>query len=113
MDFEYHKEIIKLNPKCPPADYSPVEAEAFRWVFKKMDNPNNFLPRIKMRPKAFNDKSDLEKCLGYGLSMFVSEKSSTDRFKILYENFGELVFDWFGTHVAKGNIIKDDGVSSA
>jgi hypothetical protein len=112
MDFEYKSEITKLQPKCPPEDYKSVNRTTYRWVFSSIDHPDNFKPRIKIRPHAFNDATDLQKCEGYGLSFFDTMENAKARFNVLLGLQSKKAYERFGTHVADGNISESDGVSS-
>lgn len=85
--------------------------EAYRWVFKNLAHPNNFLPVLVIKPSRKNDMNDAQRCDGYGLSFFDSLANATKKYHALLQNYEKLP-QQVGDHVARGMIDPADGVVS-
>jgi len=69
---------------CPPVDFQEKEMMAYRWVHSS-SHPNDFLPKnlITDPPVRMLDISD-KMCMGYGLSMFDSQKGACEKYLQLW-----------------------------
>jgi hypothetical protein len=112
MKFEYYGALGKLEPECPPPDREPVNLQAFRWVTDPAEQEDNYIPQILKAPYRYNDKTDLQKCDGYALSMFISLETVIARFDYFVDLMNENAFANLGTHVASAQINVRDGVGS-
>ncbi|MGC6429675.1 MAG: hypothetical protein ACON5F_01380 [Jejuia sp.] len=97
--------------KCPPTEYEQKQCESFRWVFEDIQDKRNFIAQAEKNPKKLNDKSDIQKCEIYALSFHDSLENSQAHFSKLTKKFKNLK-KLLGTHIAKGNLVNDDGVGS-
>lgn len=105
--FKY--KAIALLTQCPPLESVSKEIDAYRYTFDPITNSENFIPQVVKKPGRFNDKSDLEKCSGYGLSLYENEQKAVDYYAELAKtisNIKKLV----GSHLAKGKLELNDGV---
>jgi hypothetical protein len=109
MTFYYEDIISKLEPKCPPESYLPIEREAFRWVFDSIDEPRNFLAQAEKNPKAIVDKPDEEKCEFYALSFFNTADNAKARFQF-FSKLSKNAYKRLGTKIARGFLSKEDGL---
>jgi len=94
---------------CPPTEAIPKELQAYRFIYEKIDDDRNFKPVYIKKPQRFNDKSDVDKCSGFGISLYKSEEHAIKKYTILanvVQNIGKTI----GTHLAKGQILNDFGV---
>jgi hypothetical protein len=107
--FKYKANIESLNPQCPPKECLNKEIEAYRYTFNEIKNPENFKPAVLKNPGRFNDKSDLMKCSGYGLSMYDDEQRAISSYEELSKTIKKIKQS-IGSHLAKGVIGKIDGV---
>lgn len=104
-----HKASIDLLISCPPTNSKNREMEAYRYTFDQISNPENFKPQIIKKPARFNDRTDLEKCSGFGISLYEDEQKAVDFYSELSKtisNIKKLV----GSHLAKGKLATNDGV---
>ena len=120
MDYQFLEDFKKLSVKCPPINYKVKNMTVYRWVFDDIDNENNFKPRWYILPDVELEKieqikdaviRDTKKCAMLALSMFVTEADAKDRFEYFLDTQGKKAYKRFGTHVSKGDITKNDGVS--
>ena len=87
------------------------ETIAFRWVFGEMDDERNFLPQYIKQPRRFVSQIEESKCQALGLSLFNSQEEAQARFEKLKRRMLDRVYG-LGTHLAKGKLQKDFGVSN-
>ena len=114
MDFKYQEDMNSLsNFQCPPADYKPLEIDAYRWVFDDIKNPKNFTPQYKSQPRRFNDSNykEEDKCSFMSLSMFINQDSAKKRFEFLFQQKGKKAYKLFGTKIAYKKLTTQDGVN--
>ena len=91
---------------CPPVECINTTVQAYRFTYESINDEKNFQPVYIKKPKRFNDKSDLDKCNAFGISLYQSEEQATFKFNSLrniIQNIGKTI----GTHLAKG-LIKDE-----
>src|SRR5687767_6909173 len=100
---------IKSLSNCPPSSCTPAVTPAFRWVFKDMHHPNNFVPVLIIKPSRKNDLSDYLKCDGYGLSFFDSSVNARKKYHAILLNHPNFPLR-VGDHLAEGMIEHKDGV---
>ncbi|TDN79358.1 hypothetical protein DET49_13821 [Salegentibacter sp. 24] len=109
--YKYKEDIDEISQvcDCPNSEYFQFEEKtAFRFVFEDSEHPHNFLPPAKIKPKRYLDKSPTEVCEGLGLSLYGKKYGARQKFEELsatFKNFKKVI----GTHLAKGNIVKEDG----
>lgn len=106
MKLKYADFIDQFN-NCIAADCSPVNREAFRWTFDQVTDERNFIPRY-LNP-TYPDKKKMD-CIGYALSMFDTEEQARLKFNTLQKDRGQ-IYKMLGTHVAKGDLTLQDGIS--
>jgi len=94
---------------CPPTDCIPKEIQAYRFTYEIIGDERNFIPVYLRTPRRFNDKSDLEKCSGFGISLYKSEEQAIAKYTTL-RNIIQNISKTIGTHLAKGKIIERHGV---
>jgi len=109
MDYKY-RDFIQGLPNCPPRQAQSQNLEAFRFVFTEINDERNFAPAFIRKPSRRNEATDPAiTCNGYGLSMFDTLDNARKQYCAYlnsYPNFHKIA----GTHIAKGQISKDDGV---
>jgi len=114
MRYKYQY-FIQDFQNCPPSDWEAKNIDAFRFVFEDLNDHRNFIPNSVRNPTRDNSpkyKNDCYgKCSGYALSFFDSlenAKKSYQAYKKSIPKFDRIA----GTHIAKGKITVDDGVTS-
>lgn len=111
-EYKYQQDYDNLKNPCPPSDYTAQEiVPVFRWIFKPIHEPENFLPQYHKKPKRFLNKDDLQKCKALGLSFFNNLEGAVERFNELKSILGGNVYSTLGTDIAEGKIEKSDGVN--
>lgn len=94
---------------CPPVECVPTEIQAFRFTYESIADERNFQPVSIKQPKRFNDKSDLEKCSGFGISLFQTEEFAINRYNKLKKTSPQIE-KTIGSYLATGKINNNDGV---
>jgi hypothetical protein len=110
--FKYQTYFEELKTVCPPSNYRTQNKEAFRWIFDRIDDENNFKPVFFKNPKRFNEKSDEEQCMAMGLSFFDTLETAERRFLQLKKRLGGEVYKVLGSQIVQGQIQEEDGVNS-
>jgi len=100
---------IGIADICPPTECTLKEIQAYRFTHEIITDERNFMPVYLKNPKRFNDKSDLDKCSGFAISLYQSEEQAITKYNNL-RNIVQNISKTIGTHLAQGNIIKDHGV---
>jgi len=111
MNFKYKSKMLEagVGDVCPPTESISQEIQAFRFIYEKIEDDRNFVPAYIKKPQRFNDKSDTEKCSGFGVSLYKSEEHAIKKYSALaniIQNIGKTI----GTHLAQGKVLKDFGV---
>jgi hypothetical protein len=111
MNFKYKSLMLEVGVEdiCPPTESVSNEIQAYRFTYEKLEDDRNFKPVYIKKPQRFNDKSDVEKCSGFGISLYKSEEHAVKKYSTLsniIQNIGKTI----GTHLAKGQILNDFGV---
>ena len=109
--FRYREYMEPLSVPCPPDDYEPRETIAFRWVFERMDDEQNFVPQFFKNPNYANASEKIQ-CQALGLSFFLAEHQARTRFEKLFNRIGSTAYETLGKNVAKGNLNPFDGPSN-
>lgn len=119
MGFKYQSLMDSKDIKvpCPYKDCREVEIEAYRWGHNPIDNELNFLPNFlyneKMNiPIRFNAEADLLNCGLCSLSMFETEKAAKEFWSSPAKHMQRVRSSLKYTHLLKGKITKEIGVSS-
>lgn len=113
IHFKY-EHAIDDRENCPPAYYESREFTAYRFVFEEINDKNNFLPVLEIKPKRINSPefaTEQAKCLGYALSLFDSVENARRRYRQI-SRYNKNFYKTVGTHIAGGRIEKQDGVAS-
>ena len=110
--FKYQTYFEKLSTPCPPQEYRAENKVAFRWIFDKKTEEDNFKPVYFKNPRRFNQKSDSERCMAMGLSFFETMDKAENRFLQLKKRLGQEAYKVLGTEIAYGQLQKEDGVNS-
>jgi hypothetical protein len=110
--FKYQTYFEELITPCPPSNYMAQNREAFRWIFDRINDENNFRPVFFKNPKRFNEKSDEERCMAMGLSFFDTLETSERRFWQLKKRLGEEAYKVLGSQIVQGEIEEEEGVNS-
>jgi hypothetical protein len=110
--FKYQTYFEKLENVCPPSNYFAQNRDAFRWIYERTDDENNFRPVFFKNPKRFNEKSDEEQCMAMGLSFFDTLETAERRFLQLKKRLGQEIYKAVGSQIIQGQIQEDDGVNS-
>jgi len=100
---KYQKEIDKMD--CDLKGFIEQERSAFRWTFKDINDERNFLPRFLLKPDM--QKND---CKGWGISFFDTQESAKKRL-IEIVGYRKNLYKKLGDHIAKGNLVIEDGLS--
>jgi len=106
--FRYKEQMEQLSVPCPPEDFMPRETVAFRWVFERLDDPQNFVPQFFKNPNYAN-ASEKTQCQALGLSFFLAEKQARTRFEKLLNRIGPIAYLTLGKNLAKGQLNFSDG----
>lgn len=102
-------DIILQRCQCPDKiDNNFSQKIVFRYVFEDDTNVKNYCPPLKLNPKRFLERSDLDQCQALGLSLYSSEEAAKRFFANLLETSPNIRKN-IGTHIAKGNITNKDG----
>lgn len=108
-EMKYKKEIvgIELETKnqCVGTLYEEEDRQAYRWTFKDIEHPNNFLPMAILLSSKYG-----KDCGGWALSFFTTEELATQRLENICSNKRHL-HKKLGTHIAEGKIEKSDGLN--
>jgi hypothetical protein len=116
MSIRYkYQYFIEDFRNCPPNDWGAKNIDAFRFVFENLDDHRNFIPNSARNPTRDNSpkyKDDsYGKCCGYALSFYDSLENAKKGYQAYKKSFPK--FDRIaGTHIAKGQIRENDGVTS-
>ncbi|MEN9609520.1 MAG: hypothetical protein RLZZ628_334 [Bacteroidota bacterium] len=111
MVFRFQDDYDTLAEPCPPKHYQPHNrGEVYRWTFEAIDDSRNFQSQYHKNPKRFQQKSDIIKCQALGLSCFDNLEGAKERFFELLDDIGEKVYQMVGNKIAKGSLLKADGV---
>ena len=111
IEYKYKEELAALGGCCPPADASPVDMVAFRYV-KDPVSAQCFLPvALKDPRRVLDEKAHGAKCSMYGLSMYSSEASARTRFLALERQIKQ-IRKKIGSHLARGTLVPSDGVAT-
>lgn len=105
-----YKELIE-NYSNDISHFEEKEIQSFRWVFDDINDKRNFLPvYILDEERRINDeKKNKATSIGYSLSLFTTLEYSKKRLmKILSDK--PKAYLKLGTHIACGNLAKDDGL---
>ena len=106
--FRHQNFMDALAVPCPPDEFLARKTLAFRWVFETMEDARNFEPQFFKNPRRFIQKSDAEKCVAIGLSVFDSERNARLHFVALKKRIkGEALK--MGTNVAFAQLHLDFG----
>lgn len=98
---------------CPPPAYQELEMDAHRYVFEDLNDGRNFLPVLLLQPERINRmKNAVEKCHGFGLSLFVTEEKAVGNYQYWMERTGGNFASIVGNYLAKLALQKEDGVIS-
>jgi hypothetical protein len=109
-----YEQYLHEFPNCPPIQYTELEENAFRWVFKQ-NLSDSFIPlnRIKEPPQRMLDDSDLM-CKGLGLSFFDTHAHAIARYEALYKRKRGLSHEAFilekGDGIAELEMTKNEGI---
>lgn len=109
--YKYQSDIDNISKvcNCPETTFfSFNQKEAYRFVFEDSEHPNNFSPPLKINPKRYLTKDDIEKCQALGLSLYGKKSGAIEKFEELSLNFKKIK-QVIGTHIAFGIITDDDG----
>lgn len=109
--FKYQPFLERLEVKCPPKDFDGKDSESFRWVFDTIEHEDNFKPQFFKKPKRFDALPHEDICQSMGLSFFSSEQFARTRFNELFKLMAQKAYSALGTKLAKGIVLKKDGVS--
>lgn len=101
---KYQTELNELD--CDLSNFIEQAREAFRWVFEDIKDEKNFSPKY-----ILDEDIEKDKCIGWGLSFFNTQKSAVQRLNKLTKNRAFL-FKKLGTHIAQGNLDENDGISN-
>ncbi|MBL0912359.1 MAG: hypothetical protein IBJ09_08295 [Bacteroidia bacterium] len=113
MQLMHQKDYDLLKELCPPADYKATRIDfAFRWVFDRMSNRDNFRSQYHKKPGRFLIREDREKCEALALSFFTSMQAAEKQFRILKTHLGANVYRTLGTRLAAGYLRESDGLNS-
>jgi len=107
MDFKY-KSYLDTYKTCMISDCEELERPAYRWVFEDKNDPDNFKPQFL---KSDFENHSKKNCNGYGLSFF-DKKIEARNALIKRCKDKENAYKVVGSHIAGGNLKKEDGVSS-
>lgn len=109
--YKYQTDFDEMSKicNCPETEYFKFEEkEAFRFVFEDSNHPNNFSPLLKIDPKRYLTKNDIEKCQALGLSLYGKKDKAIEKFTQISLSF-KRIRQTIGTHIAVGNICESDG----
>ena len=109
--FRYREQMERLSVPCPPEDFAPRETIAFRWVFERMGDEQNFVPQYFKDPNYANASEKIQ-CQALGLSFFLAEHQARTRFEKLFNRIGSTAYETLGKNVAKGHLNPFDGHSN-
>jgi hypothetical protein len=112
MIFRFQEDYDTLKEPCPPKHHKTRDMkEVYRWTFETIGDNRNFQSQYHKNPKRFQQKSDIIKCQALGLSCFDNLEGAKERFSELFDDIGEKVYQMMGNKIAKGSLLKTDGVS--
>lgn len=104
QEYKYQNEI-KSSKICDLSGFSEQERIAFRWVFEDVNDGRNFIPRPFLNPKT-----SIDNCKVWGLSLFDTKDNGVNRMSKLKAK-SKNIYKKLGTHIAKGELVNEDGVS--
>jgi hypothetical protein len=111
-DMTYKYQLYLENiPDCPPENYSEINKSAFRWLHEEIDNDNNFKPVLLQSPKRALNMNHLNKCKGYGLSLFNTANGAIERYLDIIASKPNLI-ETFGNSLGEISLTNKDGVGS-
>jgi len=105
-----YQELLLQFDDCPPQDYQAMNCLGYRFVFES-DAQTNFLPVLVKSPTRFQSDGDAIKCVGYGLSFFVTSESAERKFVKLKKAF-PMIHKKIGGLLAKVHITPSHGIVS-
>jgi hypothetical protein len=104
MNLKYQSKVGEFK-NCQLDKFSERERQSFRWVFESINDSRNFKPRFFLE-KTISQTS----CIGWALSFFETHEKAKARLIRLTKS-KELIFKKLGTHIASGQLAKNDGIS--
>jgi hypothetical protein len=106
MNLKYQSKISEFE-NCHFDNFSEKDRQSFRWVFENINDERNFKPRFLL-----NATIPQTLCIGWALSFFETQEKAKARLLRLTKG-KELIFKKLGTHIAIGQLNKNDGVSDS
>jgi hypothetical protein len=110
MTYKYQSYLENI-PDCPPENYSEIAQSAFRWLHETIDNDNNFKPVLLQSPKRALNMNHLNRCKGYGLSLFDTPNGAIERYLELIASKPNLI-ETLGDSLGEISLALKDGVGS-
>ena len=105
-ELKYQEKIKQLD--CNLSGFSEKKhIEVFRWVFENCDE-NSFLPVYYYN---HNREQNEKNCRGWALSFFNTQTNAKRRL-LQIAMHKKKIFKKLGTHIAKGSIVENDGISN-
>jgi hypothetical protein len=98
-------------PECPASHFSQMATEAYRYVFTS-NVRGSFLPVLELNPKRALKFTDLQRCSGWALSLFVSARTARANFEALRRT-NPKIHKALGDAIAHGVITQQDGLCCA
>lgn len=100
---KYQEEIESFEPDL--SGFNESERESFRYVHEDDSDERNFLPAF-----IIDENRRRDNFRGFGLSFYEDETQAINRYTLLINNIPNL-YKKIGTHLAKGTIETEDGIS--
>ncbi len=110
MTYKYQSYLENI-PDCPPVNYSEMAKPAFRWLHETLDNDNNFKPVLLQSPKRALNMNHLNRCKGYGLSLFDTANGAIEQYLELVASKPNLI-ETLGSSLGEISLTPKDGVGS-
>ena len=110
MTYKYQFYLDNISD-CPPENYSALNKPAFRWLHEDIDNANNFTPVLLLSPKRALNMNHINRCKGYGLSLFDTSNGAIDRYRELIDSKPNLA-DTLGNSLGEITLTFHDGIGS-
>lgn len=108
--FKHQAALAELLSPCPPDEATPKSQKAYRWVSDSIAEEVNFLPVALKKPQRMVEKTDVEKCLFWGLSMYVSLEKARSNFLKITAGWSPNLKSKLGINIAEGDLLLTDGV---
>ncbi|MEE9407561.1 MAG: hypothetical protein V3V28_05750 [Polaribacter sp.] len=102
--YKYQNEI-EGSEICDLSKFIEQERIAFRWTFEDIKDSRNFIPRPFLNPKT-----NTNNCTVWGISLFDTKENGVNRMNKLKAK-SRNIYKKLGTHIAKGDIVNENGVS--